>query len=49
MILDWLREGALGEKMCIVCNLQIWEKYCSAEDSHLMSFIGNNIPVSEDS
>lgn len=47
LILEWLREGAPGEEMWVVCNPYIGEKYWSAEDSHLMSFIGNSIQCHE--
>lgn len=47
LILDWLREGAPGEEAALFAILTLGEKYCSAEDSHLISFIGNSIQCHE--
>jgi len=42
-----LREGASGERMCVLCNPQIKREKnsidSSAEDIHLMSFTGNSV------
>lgn len=46
-----LREGASGERMCVLCNPQIKRGKnsidSSAEDIHLMSFTGEKRPMSQ--